>query len=272
MFNLLPKHIYKASESLLNSATEIRIKIGKPIMVLNGSKEHILSENGKTIFAAKDDIEEVLAFASENSLYLKEDELKRGFVSVKGGIRIGVCGSVAYKNGEIISHRDITSLNIRLPKEVIGFGDKAVKSIFSKGVLNTLIISPPGFGKTTLLKDIARQLSDNLGYRVGIVDERFEMSGFNLGIRTDVLCGCSKADGILMLIRNMAPQILVVDELGGNEDIGAVKKACQCGVSIIATIHGDDFLNIKKQFNEFCAFILLKDDYKYEIFYGDDGI
>jgi stage III sporulation protein AA len=238
--------------------TEIRLRVNHPLLLVLGNTDILVSPmgntstiHGKTYVCNQDDLQKTLQLISKNSLYAFEEELKMGFLTIDGGHRIGLTGQAIVNAGEVKALKHISSLNIRLAREVMGCADKIMPFIITKGghVLNTLIISPPRCGKTTILRDLIRQISGGSkickGLQVGVVDERSEIaackngvSTVDLGPRTDILDGCPKAIGMLMLIRSMSPAVIATDELGRVEDIYAVNEALNAGVSVLATVHG----------------------------------
>ena len=193
------------------------------------------------------------------SVYAYEDEIRQGFLTVQGGHRIGVAGQAVMKTEkEIKNMKHICFLNIRISHQIIGAADAIMPFIYEgENLCNTLLISMPGVGKTTLLRDIVRQVSDGniyaKGINVGVVDERSEIAGCfqgiaqnDLGIRTDVLDACPKALGMMMLLRSMSPKVIAVDEIGGKEDEEMIRQVTRCGVHIMATIHGNGLEDLKK--------------------------
>lgn len=206
----------------------------------------------------------LLDLISNHSLYTLEEELRKGFITIPGGHRIGLAGRTVLSGGRVEYLRDINGFNVRVAREVHGVADRILPYLLdmkSGQVLHTLILSPPQQGKTTLLRDLARQISSGTkltggtelvqGIRprlkVGIVDERSEIAGsykgvpgFDVGPRTDVMDGCPKAEGMMMMLRSMSPDVLIVDEIGRPEDAEAVMEALHAGVSVIATAHGRD--------------------------------
>lgn len=197
-----------------------------------------------------------MEYASGYSLYAFEDEIRQGYMSVQGGHRIGITGKVILDGDKIRGMKYISCINLRLAHEIRGCADAVMPYIRKKNwIAHTLIISPPRCGKTTLLRDIIRQLSSGTekirGVTVGVVDERSELAGCyqgipqnDLGIRTDVLDGCPKAQGMQMLIRSMSPVVVAVDELGKEEDYKAVESVIYSGCKLIATAHGENLREV----------------------------
>lgn len=231
----------------------IRLRIEKPFIIEYENRERILpSARKEKHIVTKEEVRETMDYISHYSLYAYEQEMRQGFLTVEGGHRAGVMGKVILEQNKVKNIQYISSVNIRVAHEVIGCADPVMPYITKDRTLcHTLVISPPGCGKTTLLRDLIRQISDGNAYvkgcTVGVVDERSELGGCYLGVaqnqlgmRTDVLDCCPKAEGLLMLIRSMAPQVLAVDEIGTAEDIHAVEYAMHCGCKLIASIHGTD--------------------------------
>lgn len=239
---------------------EIRLRIGKPLIIVYQNEEWILPVNGKEkYFVTKEDMRETLDYISHYSLYAYEAEMRQGFITIEGGHRVGVTGKVILEKNQIKNMQYISSMNIRVAHEVVGCADAVMPYITAnREVYHTLIISPPRCGKTTLIRDLIRQISDGNPYvkgsTVGVVDERSELGGCYLGIaqndmgmRTDILDCCPKAEGMILLIRSMAPRVLAVDEIGGEEEIRALEYAMQCGCKLIASVHGKDLDEISEK-------------------------
>ena len=263
----LPSKIRKLlTFSKISDAEEIRLRKGLPLVINFSEKSCFLTDVGNptnsirnAVIITDADIKEALELIVKSSLYTAENSLKQGFVTVEGGNRIGISGSAVITDNKISSLKNISGLNYRIAKEICGVADNVIDNIYRNGkVLNTLIISPPCCGKTTILRDIARSLSEK-GIKVSVADERNEISaiscgklGFNLGYSLDVLEGASKTEAFRILIRSMSPQVIITDELGGDEDYYAIKKAICSGVSVIATVHADSretFLKSHLDFN-----------------------
>lgn len=223
---------------------EVRLRIGKPLIIVSDNVEFVLHK-----IIEKEELMEILEYVSNYSLHAFENELKQGFITIEGGHRVGVTGQVLIENGEVKNIKHISSMNIRISHEILNCANVILPYITrNKQICNTLIISPPRCGKTTLLRDLVRQISDGSRWvkacTVGVVDERSELGGCylgvpqnQLGIRTDVLDNCPKSKGMLMLIRSMSPQVIAVDELGSLEDIHALEYAMHCGCRMVATVH-----------------------------------
>ncbi len=252
----LKKIILSVSPTILKDLEEIRIRQGRPLMVHSHGRDYFLCIDGKiaphpkdAYFVTKADTRKVLELISNYSIYAFEDEIRSGFITLEGGYRVGLSGKVTLNRGEVATFQHITSFNIRISKEILNAANKIIPYIV-KGdqVLHTLILSPPQMGKTTMLRDLARQLSNGFpgfrGVKVGIVDERSEIAGCfqgipqnDVGIRSDILDGCPKAIGIIMLIRSMSPNVIITDELGKIEDVVAVEDALNAGITVITTAH-----------------------------------
>lgn len=241
-------------DSNISILQELRIRINQPFIIQADGKEHIFQH-----IVTKEELIETLEYISQYSLYAYETELKQGFLTVEGGHRVGVSGKVAIENGKIKNFQYISSLNIRLSHEIIGCADKVLPLLVeNQKLLHTLIVSPPGYGKTTILRDLVRQVSDGnryiQGQNVCVVDERSEIGGCYQGIpqntigkRTDILDNCPKAEGMFLMIRSMSPKILAVDEIGTSKDVEAILYALLSGVTVLATAHGNSLEEIKQK-------------------------
>ncbi len=262
ILNLFSVNLRQVLESVDDEdLCEIRLRTGQPLILVKGNREFFVNDgvqgqatDSGTFFVREADIKESLEFITNYSIYAFNEEIKRGFITVMGGHRIGICGKAVYENGEIKTIRNIQSLNVRIAHEIKGCGRQVKPYLFENGrYQNTLIIASPGMGKTTLLRDLIRLLSDG-GKTIGVVDERSEIASCYLGkpqndvgIRTDVLDCCQKKDGMVMLVRSMRPDIVAVDELGGVEDSKALEYCALCGCKILATIHGCTIEEIRRK-------------------------
>ena len=239
---------------------EIRLRVGRPLFLTYDGGECFLRNRGEEPYVVtQEDLKETLEYVTGYSLYAYEEEIRQGFISVQGGHRVGVTGKVILDGGKIRGMKYISCINVRLAHEIQGCAEEVMPYIQTKDwVAHTLIISPPRCGKTTLLRDIIRQISNGRegipGQTVGVVDERCELAGCyqgvpqnDVGMRTDVLDGCPKAEGMQMLIRSMSPSVVAVDELGREEDFRAVEAVIHCGCKLIATAHGNSLEDVLAQ-------------------------
>lgn len=245
---VLSESVTSLPEGVLKSVEELRLNIGQNMIARSGTQE--IKINSQII--TKELLESALNNLLNYSIYAYEEELANGYVTIEGGHRVGICGRTVTENGKVTLIKDISSINIRHSRQIPGAAHKVMEYISDSniGLQNTVIVSPPRCGKTTLLRDIIRVLSES-GQRVGVCDERSELAGmycgrpsYDIGPRTDVLDGCPKAEGMIMLIRSMAPDVIVTDEIGKEEDIRAIRYAVSSGVKVITTIHGNDYRDL----------------------------
>lgn len=249
----------------------------QPALAYRRGEEFFLCPDGKLVrekkgskqFAARE-LSELLLHLCKYSLYAYEEELKEGYLTLEGGHRVGVAGQIAMEHGRIQNVRNVAFLNVRIASQVKGAADEILPFVYREGRLkSTLILSPPGCGKTTMLRDLIRQASNGntygSGMTIGVVDERSEIGGSHagvpqndLGMRTDVLSGCPKALGMRLMIRSMAPQVIAVDELGKTEDLEEIREAKRCGVKLLATLHGNGRRDVEERgLSEFFETFLL---------------
>lgn len=256
ILQILPVTIRSLLEQSVNplfqKIEEIRVRVNRPLEIIAEGKPYYPKINKEHYIVTVEDSVHLLNKLSNHSLYAFEEELKRGYITIKGGHRVGLAGKVTIEQGKVKAIKEIGSYNIRIAREKIGIADRYIPFLYEKRWLNTLIIGAPQTGKTTLLRDLARTISTgNLQYhvpskKVGIVDERSEIAGsvkgvpqHQLGSRVDVLDACPKAEGIMMMIRSMSPEVIVVDEIGRKEDCDAILEALNAGVQMIMTIHAN---------------------------------
>ena len=243
---------------------EIRIRVNQPIIIFKQDQEAFITLDGSytnhlahAVVATLTDIQNTLEIMSQYSMYAFEEELRQGYITLEGGHRVGIVGKVIMENRTIKSIRYVGAMNIRVAHEVIGAADQILPYLYSRSetIFHTLIVSPPRCGKTTILRDLIRQISNgsalHRGSTVGLVDERSEIAGCYKGVpqnqigkRTDVLDGCSKVDGMLMLLRSMSPEVIAVDEIGKKEDLFAIEEVLNAGVKVLCTVHGSNLKDI----------------------------
>lgn len=263
MLSYFPNYIKEKFKNISNevwtSAQEIRIRNNRPIIISNFNKEEIIDYK-----VQQEDILRLVENFSENSLYKVQNEINEGYITIRGGHRIGLAGTGVMENEKIKNIKYISSLNIRIAREVIGCSDELME-IMDGELKSTIIISPPGCGKTTLLRDLIRNLSngykENEPQKIGVVDERNEISATylgqaqnDLGLRTDVLVSCKKAIGMILMIRSMGLDFIATDEIGSKEDIEAIKLAMISGVKLLVTSHGSSFEDMPKELYQMKAF------------------
>lgn len=269
MEKLLPLHIREALKKAhpdMEQVYEIRLRIHAPLILIYQGREYFLTKEGefsreekKGIYIRQQDLKETLEYVSRYSMYAFEEELRQGYITIQGGHRVGIAGQTVLDGNRIKSVKYISCMNIRLAHQIKGCARFLLPYVITdRQVCHTLIISPPRCGKTTLLRDLIRQISNGSDYlagrTVGVVDERSEIGGCyqgvpqnDLGIRTDVLDCCPKAEGMMMLIRSMSPDVIAVDELGDYEDIHAIESVIHCGCKLFATVHGSSVEDIKRK-------------------------
>ncbi|MFA8993873.1 stage III sporulation protein AA [Clostridioides difficile] len=261
--------VEKVSNNNLN-IEEIRLRSQKPLILNANSKDYFYNQKTMTLdlnqqnsyVVTREDVEQTFQIICKYSIHSFMDDIKKGFITLRGGHRVGLVGKAIVEDGQVKNIKHISSLNIRVSREIIGCSDKILSHII-KGknqINNTLIISPPQCGKTTLIRDIVRNLSNGnedygfKGLKVALVDERNEIAGaylgvpqMDVGIRTDIIETCPKDLGITMLLRSMSPNVIVTDEIGSEKEIKALYTALNGGIGLITTVHGDSIEDIQNR-------------------------
>ncbi len=258
ILDFLPSPLKEALKNInLNFLYEIRIRRGQPVILgYNGEYKYIdtfgLSQTPDRAIVI-DDVEVILSHITQKSVYAYSEQLKQGFITIDGGVRVGICGEYVMQSGNIISVKNVTSINVRLPHRIIGCADNLYKTISKTGINNTLIFSPPGFGKTTLLRELTCLISENHLLNMLVCDERCEISAasganfyFNLGKNCDIVRGADKLTAFANCVRSMNPQLIVCDELYGERDFSAAKFTIECGCKLISTTHLCDIKALSK--------------------------
>lgn len=246
---------------------EIRLRCGQPLALRIGDRDYSLDQYGKMqeelgrgYIVGSEDIYRSIAAISDNSLYAFEEEISRGFITIPGGHRVGLAGQIVLGSSGIQTIKDFSGIAFRIAREIKGCSQAVMAYIYPHDLepVNTLFISAPRCGKTTILRDVARHLSQGTkrgrGCNVTVIDERSELAGtyqgraqMDLGPRTDVLDSCPKAKGMIMAIRSLAPHVLVTDEIGHQEDIEAIQACVNAGVAVITSVHARNLDEVQKR-------------------------
>ena len=233
---------------------ELRLRVGRPLSAVTDGEERPLG--GPPVTAAE--LGQLVEIASRASLHAVLPQLCRGYLTLEGGHRLGLCGTAVMERGEIRGLRQLSSANLRVARQVRGAAREVLPRLCRAGRLeSTLILAPPGAGKTTLLRDLIRMVSDGEGcvpLRVSLADERGEVAALwngvpqlEVGRNTDVMEGCPKAQGLMLLLRAMNPQVLAADEITAPEDVSALRAALGCGAVLLATAHGTDRADLERR-------------------------
>ena len=248
--------LMRVDNGIKQSCNEIRIRIDKPLtLVCNGSKIRP-DINGSTInspayICTKKMVQESFTRICEYSVHAHSTELVKGYITVKGGHRVGITGTaVVDDKNNITAIRDVSSLNIRIAREIIGCADDIYRKLYGDSIKNIILAGPPSGGKTTVLRELVRRLSDE-GRTVSVIDERQEIAAMNKGVcfcdvgaNTDVYYGYPKETAINMAVRTMAPEVIAVDEICDDNEVQAIVRAANCGVGLIVTIHANNLTDI----------------------------
>lgn len=231
-----------------SSVAEIRIRAGRPSVCVDiFGKMSVCSEPFSV-----EETADFFARVCKYSVHSYQEEIAHGFVTLDGGHRVGICGTAVTENGKIVFLKDISGLNIRIAHQIIGCSDEIFFRYFDKEFCSLLIAGKPLCGKTTVLRDLARRLGEH--HRVTVIDQRNEISAsvrglpsLNVGLNTDVLCGCGKSEGIIMALRSMSPEVIICDEIAHDE--AAVEQALFCGVKVIAAAHAGSLKELDRRFS-----------------------
>lgn len=262
---------WEACDCDWSNVEEIRIRVDKPIMIKGKDREYVIQKEGfmqeikalidmnTCVIYKEKEMEEMLRYLCKDSVYAYEEERKQGFLALLGGHRVGITGELTCVEGGRYIAKYIRYMNIRIAHEVKGIAEGLMEWMTNdEKVYNTLLVSAPGVGKTTLLRDMVRSLSngekDHKGYNIGVIDERGELAGayrgsasLDCGVRTDVITGGNKEEGVHILIRTFAPRVIVMDEIGSKTDAEAIGYAGVSGCSVIATAHGMCWEDLKRK-------------------------
>lgn len=266
MLEFLPEQFYRAIQKInQKDLYEIRMRANCPTKVRFLGEYLYLSAYGLSkkaedgLVATYSDIEETVLAAGKYSVYSVEEQLKQGFLTAESGERLGIAGRFVYMNGQPTALRDYSSLCIRVPHSVVGCSNEIYEKCLQSGLVNLLLVSPPGQGKTTILRDLSRNISDRMGRNVLICDERGEISAAYVGKSTDIYSFTHKNDGMEMGVRLMRPDVIITDEVSIKE-LPAIDRAVHSGVKIIASFHAKEFAEIPVEMQEIFQKIILLDD------------
>lgn len=263
VLNYVPKHLKtiltKTFTVTGESIQEIRIRSNLPLIIGTTSGSFAVLPDGSVSPAVggayiitDSDLRQIFQAVCENSVYAYLDDIKQGFITIKGGHRVGFSGRAVVIGGHVENFREISSLNIRIAREVIGAANEIIENVLDgNGVISTLIVSPPMGGKTTVLRDLTRQIS-NRGIKVSAADDRGELAALyhgipqnDIGLQTDVMENAPKSEAVLMMLRSMSPQLIVTDEIASEADAAAVMQCFGTGVAVIGSAHGSSFEEIE---------------------------
>lgn len=270
---------------LQGAVREITLRTEKPVVISTFGGEYFLKKEGgfskfmpiTPYIVTKEELFECVRVLTQYSLHSYKDEINAGFITIKGGHRAGICGSCVYEDTKVVAVNDISSVNLRVARQVKGVAENLVKSIYHDGVSSTLIAGPPASGKTTMLKDIARCLSAgtlNYNTKLCIIDERGEIAAVyrgtpqnDVGIMTDVFDGYKKGDGMESAIRSMSPRAIILDEISGLEDIDKIKQSLNAGVAVIATVHAQSLDELYRK--KYICELLIEGNFQHIILLND---
>lgn len=278
LFKYFPENFNKTflliEDKELNDLEEIRFRSAKPVMLYKPDGGYYLTLEGKLsrdirqkcVYMEENDLKMLFFSLTKHSVYAYEAEIKNGFLTLDNGYRVGLAGTVLHDAAKIKGFKNINAMNIRIPRQMKGISKALVPYISDAGsILNTLVISAPQLGKTTLIRDIARAAGNGEGLRrhkVCVIDERSEIAAlkdgtpqFSVGLETDVLDNIHKSEGMVLALRALSPDLIITDEIGREADLSAIREVLNSGVTILATAHGNSLSDLKKRlfFNKLIA-------------------
>lgn len=256
--------IKKIPQFMQDSLHEIRLRAEKPVCLFDGKNSYLLNrdgtvstENGRAYCISKRELDETFKLLCEYSVHSFQEEIRQGFITLRGGHRAGICGTCLLDQGRVTGVKEISSVNLRIARQMMGVADELYQKLFLDGLHSVLIVGQAGSGKTTLLRDLIRQLSEGRAgrsYKISVVDERGELAAVwrgvsqnQLGKNTDVYHLYPKHIGMSMAIRTLSPQVIACDEIGSEDDILALLQSMNAGVSVLATVHGSSLEDVNNR-------------------------
>ena len=266
ILKFLPAKLSTVIDNAIKDSTddlcEIRLKRDSPVVLIFTQCRKFITSGGRLtsffssdlIFVSEHEIDLIFNSLCEYSVHSHSNSIARGFITIAGGNRIGVYGTAITENGKTVCVRNIRGMNIRIAGSFDGVANDVANRLYSDKRVNTLICGPPSSGKTTMLRDLTKTLSDSCGCKIAVIDERNEMDGYNIGFNTDLLCGYAKPDGIEIAVRTLSPEIIVCDEIGNTDEIAKIIEGLNSGVNFIMTIHCSSYKELVKK----PQFIMLK--------------
>lgn len=267
LLGYFPERLKKYLEAVTVKITEIRLRRERPIVLMHNSEMIFINAEGKLtrlfdkecIKVSSAEIDSIFYAVCRNSVHSFQDDICNGFITISGGHRVGLCGTAVIHNGKISNIKNISGLNFRISREIIGLGEDIFNRVFCCGLSNVLVAGAPSSGKTTVLRDLCRLLGNR--YKVSVIDERSEIAAVyggvpqnDIGINTDVFDGFSKSDGLETAVRVMSPDIILFDEAGSQNEFEYMRYAMTCGVRICASIHAFSVDDVKRKLPFWASF------------------